>query len=200
MVEVVCSDTYPSGNNPKKLVTASIAIRVTESLSESKSCPVGMKRSINLIPTFADPGVFLSSDAKQINYSPAADNSFKFGNRLYRQIACKDMTEPAPKQNFIPRTTKIIGGLAGVSDPVCPKGHDYVATVYYYGHKTIDGNAYGGIAGQFPDWTYFSRPENQKANLGNECSADGLVGYGYWMPRIIVCRTDTLSGKLIWTQ
>ena len=200
IVEVICSDTYPAENNPKKIVTASIVSRLSDTLSESKICPIGMKRTLNTIPIFAEQGVYLSSDVKEINYSPSADDSFKIGNRLYRQIACKDMTEPAPIQNFIPRTTKIIGGLVGVTDPVCPNGFTYVATVFYYGHKTIGGKSYGGISGQFPDWTYKSRPDQQKANLGNDCTTDGLVGYGYWMQRIIVCRNDFTSGKLIWTQ
>ena len=200
-VEVLCSNTYPAGNNPKTPVTATIASRVIESLAESKICPVGMSRTINKTPMYSEAGIYLSSDVKQVNYAPEKDNASKNGNRLERFIACKNLVEAAPKRTDIPRTTRLINGPLGVNEVVCPSGHSYLATVFYHGYKTINGKPYGGLGGQWPDWTYRSRPQSQGAYLGSKCSVSGQIGFWESSSRhILVCRADAKSGRLTWTQ
>jgi hypothetical protein len=201
LVEVLCSETYPAGNNPKTPITATIALQVVESLAESKTCPVGMSRTINKTSIYSEAGIYLSSDAKQINYAPEKDNASQNGNRLERFIACKNLVEAAPKRTDIPRTTRLINGPLGVNEVVCPAGHSYLATVFYHGYKTINGKPYGGIGGQWPDWTYRSRPQSQGAYLGSKCSFNGQIGFWESSSRhILVCRADAKSGRLTWTQ
>jgi hypothetical protein len=200
-VEVLCFETYPASNNPKTPVTATIATRVVESMAESQSCPMGMKRKINKKPVFAEAGIFLSSDKTQINYSPAKDNSSGAGNRLERFFACNTQVSMSPKRSDIPKTTTTISRTLGDDELSCLQGSTFVATVFYYGYKTIKGQAYGGIGGQWPDWTYRSQPTKQKTSVAGKCVFDGQVGF--WessAKHVLVCRPDAKSGRLTWTQ
>lgn len=200
-VEVLCFETYPATNNPKTPVMATIATRIVESMAESQSCPMGMTRKINNKPVFAEAGIFLSSDKTQINYSPAKDNSSGAGNRLERFFACNTQISMSPKRSDIPKTTTTISRTFGDDEMSCPKGSTFVATVFYYGYKTIKGQAYGGIGGQWPDWTYRSQPTKQKTSLAGTCAFDGQVGF--WessAKHVLVCRPDAKSGRLTWTQ
>ena len=200
-VEVLCIDTYPAGNNPKTLVTATIASRDIESLAKLKTCPVGMSRMINKSPMYSEAGIYLSSNVKQINYAPEKDNASKSGNRLERFIVCKNLVEAAPKRVDIPRTTKVINGPLGVNEVACPSGHSYLATVFYHGYKTINGKPFGGIGGQWPDWTYRSRPQSQGAYLGSKCAVNGQIGFWESGPQyVLVCRPNAKSELLTWTQ
>jgi hypothetical protein len=160
-----------------------------------------MTRKVNETPTFSEAGIYLSSDLKQVNYSPAKDTPSKSGNRLERFIACKNVVEVAPKRADIPRTTLVINRSLGVKEVVCPSGYSFIATVFYHGYKSIDGKPFGGIAGQWPDWTYRSKPQSQNAFLGNKCSFNGQIGFWESSPRhILACRVDAKSGRLAWTQ
>ena len=200
-VEVLCFETYPATNNPKTPVTATIATRIVESMAESQSCPMGMTRKINKKPVFTEAGIFLSSDKTQINYSPVKDNSSGAGNRLERFFACNTQISISPKRSDIPKTTTTISRTFGDDEMSCPKGSTFVATVFYYGYKTIKGQAYGGIAGQWPDWTYRSQPTKQKTSFAGTCAFDGQVGF--WessAKHVLVCRPDAKSGRLTWTQ
>ena len=200
-VEVLCFETYPASNNPKTPVTATIATRMVESLADSQSCPMGMTRKINQKPVFAEAGIFLSSDKKQINYSPAKDNSAGAGNRLERFFACNTQISMSPKRPDIPKTTTTISRTLGDDELNCPKGSTFVATVFYYGYKTIKGQGYGGLAGQWPSWTYSSQPTKQKTSFGGKCAFVGQVGFWESSEKhVLVCRPDAKSGQLIWTQ
>ncbi|CAB4583823.1 unannotated protein [freshwater metagenome] len=200
-VEVLCFDTYPASNNPKTPVTATIATRVVESLANSQICPEGMTRKINQKPVFAEAGIFLSSDKKQINYSPAKDNSAGAGNRLERFFACNTQISMSPKRPDIPKTTTTISRTLGDDELNCPKGSTFVATVFYYGYKTIKGQGYGGLGGQWPSWTYSSQPTKQKTSFGGKCAFVGQVGFWESSEKhVLVCRPDAKSGQLTWTQ
>lgn len=200
-VEVLCFETYPASNNPKTPVTATIATRVVESMAETQSCPLGMTRKINKKPVFAEAGIFLSSDKAQVNYSPAKDNSSGAGNRLERFFACNTQISISSKRSDIPKTTTTISRTLGDDEMSCPKGSTFVATVFYYGYKTIKGNAYGGIGGQWPDWEYFSRPTKQKTSFAGTCAFDGQVGFWESSEKhVLVCRPDAKTGRLTWTQ
>jgi hypothetical protein len=200
-VEVLCFETYPASNNPKTPVTATIATRVIESMAESQSCPMGMTRKINKKPVFAEAGIFLSSDKTQINYSPAKDNSSGAGNRLERFFACNTQISISPKRSDIPKTTTTITRTLGDDELSCPKGSTFVATVFYHGYKTIKGQAYGGIGGQWPDWIYRSQPTKQKTSFAGTCAFDGQIGFWESSEKhVLVCRPDAKSGRLTWTQ
>lgn len=200
-VEVLCFDTYPASNNPKTPVTATIATRVVESLANSQICPEGMTRKINEKPVFAEAGIFLSSNKTQINYSPTKDNSAGYGNRLERFFACNTQASISPKRLDIPKTTMTISRTLGDDELNCPKGSTFVATVFYYGYKTIKGQGYGGLAGQWPSWTYSSQPTKQKTSFGGKCAFVGQVGFWESSEKhVLVCRPDAKSGQLTWTQ
>ena len=200
-VEVLCFDTYPASNNPKTPVTATIATRVVESLANSQICPEGMTRKINEKPVFAEAGIFLSSNKTQINYSPTKDNSAGYGNRLERFFACNTQASISPKRLDIPKTTMTISRTLGDDELNCPKGSTFVATVFYYGYKTIKGQGYGGLAGQWPSWTYSSQPTKQKTSFGGKCAFVGQVGFWESSEKhVLVCRSDAKSGQLTWTQ
>jgi hypothetical protein len=201
LVEVLCFETYPASNNPKTLVTATIATRIVESRADSQSCPIGMTRTINKKPVFAEAGIFRSSDKTQINYSPTKDNSSGAGNRLERFFACNTQISMSPKRSDIPKTTTTISRTLGDDEVSCPQGSTFVATVFYHGYKTIKGQAYGGLGGQWPDWTYSSQPTKQKTSVAGKCAFDGQVGF--WessAKHVLVCRPDAKSGRLTWTQ
>ena len=182
-------------------MTATIATRVVESLANSQICPEGMTRKINQKPVFAEAGIFLSSDKKQINYSPAKDNSAGAGNRLERFFACNTQISMSPKRPDIPKTTTTISRTLGDDELNCPKGSTFVATVFYYGYKTIKGQGYGGLGGQWPSWTYSSQPTKQKTSFGGKCAFVGQVGFWESSEKhVLVCRPDAKSGQLTWTQ
>ena len=200
-VEVLCYETYPASNNPKTPVTATIATRVLKSFAEAQVCPEGMTRKINEKPVFAEAGIFLSSDKKQINYSPAKDNSAGAGNRLERFFACNTQISMSPKRPDIPKTTTTISRTLGDDELNCPKGSTFVATVFYYGYKTIKGQGYGGLGGQWPSWTTSSQPTKQQTSVAGKCAFDGQVGF--WessAKHVLVCRPNAKSGQLTWTQ
>jgi hypothetical protein len=160
-----------------------------------------MTRKINQKPVFAEAGIFISSDKTQINYSPAKDNSSGAGNRLERFFACNTQISISPKRSDIPKTTTTISRTLGDDELSCPKGSTFVATVFYHGYKTIKGQAYGGIGGQWPDWTSRSQPTKQKTSVVGTCAFAGQVGF--WessAKHVLVCRPDAKSGRLTWTQ
>jgi hypothetical protein len=162
---------------------------------------MGMTRKINKKPVFAEVGIFLSSDKTLINYLPAKDNSSGSGNRLERFFACNTQISMSPKRPDIPKTTTTISRTLGDDEISCPKGSTFVATVFYYGYKTIKGQAYGGIAGQWPDWTYRSQPNKQKTSLAGKCAFDGQVGFWESSDKhVLVCRPAVKTGILTWTQ
>lgn len=106
-----------------------------------------------------------------------------------------------PKRADIPKTTVTLSRTLGDEELKCPKGSTFIATVFYYGHKTIKGESYGGLAGQWPDWTYSSQPTKQRTSLGGKCAFNGQVGFWESSDKhVLVCRPDSKTGILVWRQ